>query len=501
MMEKGSSARAQTAASLGVNPGLVQVGADVIELVTSGMYVSPVTIYREYVQNAADAIDAARSAGVLQPSQLGTVSINIDHAERRVSIRDNGTGIPHERALAILLSIGGSPKRGTDARGFRGVGRLSGLAYCRELQFRTSALGQSEVSTITIDCRKLRSSLSQARSGADLREIVANAVDINTESVVEPDDHFFEVTLKDVARHRQDILLNERHIAHYLGQVAPVPFDPAFSFADRINSEIARFLPDRQSVELSVNGERVTRPFRDALIQPGTTKRIPIDDIEFFELANVDGEVGGIGWLGHHDYVSSISTSLGVRGLRARVGDVQIGEANLFDDIFKESRFNGWTIGEVHILDRRLLPNGRRDNFEVNHHSYNLLVQLGPIAARVSQRCRTTSVSRNASLIIRNTLDAIDELLARQNIDRGQLSRSLAAVDRSMLKLRAVNDETAREDFRMRLGRAQTALSELRPADGERVVSSDAVMALVARIVTNREQAAKLVAELQRLGA
>ena len=31
----------------------IRVGKDVIEIVTSGMYVSPVTVFREYVQNAA----------------------------------------------------------------------------------------------------------------------------------------------------------------------------------------------------------------------------------------------------------------------------------------------------------------------------------------------------------------------------------------------------------------------------------------------------------------
>ena len=52
--------------------------------------------------------------------------------------------------------------------------------------------------------------------------------------------------------------------------------------------------------------------------------------------------------------------------------DVQVGESNLFEDSFKEPRFNGWTIGEIHVLDRRVVPNARRDNFEVN--PYPILV-------------------------------------------------------------------------------------------------------------------------------
>src|SRR5215472_14316616 len=112
------------------------------------MYVSPVTIYREYIQNAADAVDAARAQGLIGPRSRGVVSISFDHGARSVVIRDNGAGLTKGAVLSSLLSIGASSKRGTGARGFRGVGRLSGLAYCRELEFRTKAAGEDEVSTV-----------------------------------------------------------------------------------------------------------------------------------------------------------------------------------------------------------------------------------------------------------------------------------------------------------------------------------------------------------------
>ena len=34
--------------------------------------------------------------------------------------------------------------------------------------------------------------------------------------------------------------------------------------------------------------------------------------------------------------------------------------------VFKDARFNGWSIGEVFAVDTRLIPNARRDNFEKN---------------------------------------------------------------------------------------------------------------------------------------
>ena len=71
----------------------VRIGKDVIEILTSGMYVSPVTVYREYIQNAADSIDAARSEGIISSRGRGRVSVDLDHATRSAVIRDNGAGV------------------------------------------------------------------------------------------------------------------------------------------------------------------------------------------------------------------------------------------------------------------------------------------------------------------------------------------------------------------------------------------------------------------------
>src|SRR6185312_11946635 len=112
---------------------------------SGAMYVDPLTIYREYVQNAADAIDEARANGWLSADEPGAVTFRLDPDTRSVLIRDNGAGIPVREAASRLLAIGASAKRGTSARGFRGVGRLAGLAYARQLTFRTRSCGDTEI--------------------------------------------------------------------------------------------------------------------------------------------------------------------------------------------------------------------------------------------------------------------------------------------------------------------------------------------------------------------
>jgi hypothetical protein len=89
-----------------------------------------------------------------------------------------------------------------------------------------------------------------------------------------------------------------------------------------------------------------------------------------------------------------VPTGTGFKGLKFRVGNVQIGGNTLLEEFFTEPRFNSWSIGEVHIFDKRIVPNARRDDFEQNAHYSNLLNQLSPIARAVSKLCRTSSKRR-----------------------------------------------------------------------------------------------------------
>src|SRR5436190_1410965 len=86
------------------------IGKDILELLSSSMYVDPMTIYREYVQNAADAIDDAFRQGVLSGSDPRTISIDFDPKDRSVRIRDNGIGVSENDFVSLLTRVGASDK-------------------------------------------------------------------------------------------------------------------------------------------------------------------------------------------------------------------------------------------------------------------------------------------------------------------------------------------------------------------------------------------------------
>src|SRR5258706_13050322 len=93
----------------------VIVGRDILELLSSAMYVDPLTIFREFIQNAADALDEAEEAGLFSDTRRPRVEITLDPGSRGMKIRDNGIGIPCTWGSRRPTSLGASKKRGTNA--------------------------------------------------------------------------------------------------------------------------------------------------------------------------------------------------------------------------------------------------------------------------------------------------------------------------------------------------------------------------------------------------
>jgi len=380
----------------GIDTPEVFVGKDILELLGSSMYVNPLAIFREYVQNATDAIDDAVATGLLPSSADGRIEINLDHIDRRVVIRDNGVGLSNSDFPASMLSFGASTKRGTDARGFRGVGRLSALGYVQQLVFRSRAMGDTKVLKATWDGRVVKRMLASTAADTDLCTIVRNAVTIKQ---IDPDGyptHFFEVDLIKPRRIANDRLLNEVEIATFIGQVCPCPFSLDFSFGREISGLLAPHGRAGKAYKIYINGSEtpVYRPYRDQVAY-SNIKAASLRRLRSFEIESIEGGIAAVGWLIHHDYQGAIPVSQGVRGLRARVGNIQVGHDRLFLEVFPEDRFCSWSIGEVHVLDVRVVPNGRWDEFESNGHLDNIIAHLRPIGAEVARECRFSSQKRN----------------------------------------------------------------------------------------------------------
>lgn len=369
------------------------VGHDLLELLTQAMYVDPLTIYREYIQNAADAIDEARRSGIFGANKTGRVDVYIDLPERAIRIRDNGASIPRGLFIHRLLAIGLSSKRGKGMRGFRGIGRLAGLGYCQELVFRGRSEAREPVTEVTWSARKLKELLNSDWPLHDLQSAVTEIVTVNRSSGGSWPARFFEVELRKVLRIKNDVLLNPDAVHEYLSQVAPVQFRQDFDYGDRIEEFLHRH-GIGEVIELIINGNiTVQRPHQSAFA-PTPKLTDNFSQIEFFEIPGLDG-LDAIGWVLHHGYLGALLKTLNFGGLRLRKGNIQIGENDIVAALFGETRFNSWCVGEFHILNKKILPNGRRDNFEHSVYYANFQSYVSKIAMELSRTCRARSGIRN----------------------------------------------------------------------------------------------------------
>src|SRR5262249_26161948 len=141
------------------------------------------------------------------------ISISLDHEQRSVVIRDRGIGVPNSDFVRRLTAIGASSKRGRSRRGFRGVGRLSGLGYCQGLVFRSRSSASEKVKELRWNCRVLRERLRDPSFQGSLQELIREvATTANVLDGSKYPDNFFEVEMLKVLRIRNDLLMNEEEI-------------------------------------------------------------------------------------------------------------------------------------------------------------------------------------------------------------------------------------------------------------------------------------------------
>ena len=175
-------------------------------------------------------------------------------------IRDNGPGIAPDKAQQMLTSLGASEKEGLN-RGFRGIGRLSALAFCRRLEFRcASAEAPQVLSSLVIDSERLRQILSDPGEKTRTMQEVMHEICTFSQSRLQnrsARDSFFEVVLHEADSHGTLGYGNGRLIGDhaavwwFLSMAAPVPFDRMlFSVWRKYRSLLSKggaWIPDVQN--------------------------------------------------------------------------------------------------------------------------------------------------------------------------------------------------------------------------------------------------------------
>ncbi len=341
------------------------IGKNVIETLTLGMYEDSRFIYREYVQNAADQIDVAVEEGILEKKSKGEINITIEIHKKCISVEDNATGIRSEDVLHFLGDVANSQKDRTKRKGFRGIGRLGGLGYCKTLVFETSYKGENVKSKITLNANQLREIIEDKSIKMDAAAVIS--VITTLEKFKEDvESHYFKVKLNEVTNEE---LLDVKKVTEYLSMVAPVPFKQAFPFTEKIHSYfyVNNIKIEEYDIHLNINNEKLHKPYKIDIYDKNGISKAKILDVSFFKIRNEENELIAIGWYGVSDLLNfQIHESNIERGIRLRKDNIGIGSEITLSKFFGQFRQNLNYIGEVHAISPSFIPNARRDYFNDN---------------------------------------------------------------------------------------------------------------------------------------
>jgi hypothetical protein len=428
-----------------VLPDPIEVGSFFLETLTTGMYEDPFHCIREYVQNGLDAIQDAVAKDQLR-AEDGEITVTIITGAKgpSLTVRDNGTGIPLDRAYSTLVSLGASRKTPTKHAGFRGIGRLAGIAYCKTLRFKTKAAGEAKATIVEWDCGRVRSYFAPGADPVDVRAVVKSSVKTwqVDEAVAE---HYTEVEMSRLAHLGEEFVEIEK-LQPYLRQVCPVDYPNDFDHAEQVRNLASGYGDKAPVVRVTLQQKRerlpIYKPYKAAY---PTSRRNSISKVTHLETFSRKDH-GWYGWFGVSNFPGEIVDD-SAAGVRFRVKNIQVGDAGIIMDLAEqltaagsERRLMRWAVGEIFVTSTEVVPNARRDGFEdsaawraiqkdVKEQVAKLIIKQirGASSLRSAMNAFATVAERLEGQIARDAITSAEKAAIGQEIAR-QLT-SLAGVE------------------------------------------------------------------------
>ena len=331
------------------------------------LYSDEKTIYREYVQNAADQVDKAVAEGLMNKGEEH-IQIEIDPENRSIIIEDNATGIAEANVVPILRNIAHSTKqRGVD-KGFRGIGRLGGLGYCANLRFETSFKGEPVKSIMKWDAELLKFIINDRDNQEEAVEVLERVTETNTYKERE-DAHYFRVVMEDVT---SDDLLDVKSVTDYLSMVAPVDINSRFIFRSKIREYMKENNLSLDTYNIYINDTQIYKPYTNYIYEDNHGGKKQVDDIldvDFLMEKDENDEIIYWGWYSLSRLNGQMKPLNIARGIRLRKSNIQIGDEEICKKFFtktEDQRYSFYYFGEIHAVSKNLIPNSRRDYFGEN---------------------------------------------------------------------------------------------------------------------------------------
>lgn len=345
------------------------IGKGILKICMGDNYTDATVVFREYVQNAIDAIYQAESLGIISNTDN---YVSIDTNSGNVQIMDRGIGVKSEEIGPVLVDLGNSTKSTSDI-GQYGIGRLSGANWCDRIKFETSYRGEDVRSVLIFDA-KLARTLVQEKDGQDCGDVMDQVTFYNSEQE-DIEEHYFRVTLENVKEELRD----EDTIRNYLSFIAPVPYDDNFyddcqKKAFLKHPEFKELSSKEKTCKVHLNGKPVVKPYTSTIYID--SKPLKITPPTFFLINDEDFGDLAWGWYSINEEARQMGENVNYKGLRLRAKNMAVGTQDYLISSFNNPTDANYVIGEVFVINEGIQPTGSRDGIKSSKEYTELLIRL-----------------------------------------------------------------------------------------------------------------------------
>ncbi len=430
------------------------IGAEIISILTKGMYQDPRDALREYIQNAVDA---------------NSKNIDVKIRQNTIVVEDDGVGMSHD-VLRKALRVGVSDKKPGKDVGFMGIGIYSAYHLCETLIIFSKSKENSPC-RLQINFKGMKKDLSSQKELRlndkltgdeliDLQTLLENHIFLSDENTL-ADDEFPEIGTRvelmgvDTNFHKE--LTDFDFVAGYLKDAIPLHFDHNnFEWGKEIEEKItetcnkhnAKF--ELVNVKLQVNSriEDLYKPYYDTDFhsnksQPPTYKELK-EGRRFI----------GVIWGCLNSTRNKIKEKK-LRGFLIRKQGFAIGRREQVVKYFNAHTHFDRYLGEIIVVNPKLLPNASRDDFEFTNLRtlfYNLLAKAGSLYNQKSKGFQDYTSALDKINIITKEVKKINAEFTRFEKNTDKLVGFLVDLNnflndvKSIIKRNVFKDEAGKKD-------------------------------------------------------
>ena len=333
-----------------------ELGGELLDILSRGLYTDARDALREYVQNSVDA-------------HANNVHITVDGPV--VTVRDDGDGMDFD-TLRRARRLGASDKGARFNVGFRGIGIYSAFGMCETLTINTRQSEAPEVLGLRMHFGAMSRVLERdrdapKRSSIALTDLLFEHTEfIRSDYTGDLDDHFTMVRLEGLQTEYRSQLSNLSKVHEYLLNTLPVLF-PEAGYGSDVNQwmrDVLGLNPIKVVLRVGKESELVVAP------QLATRVHKPQNNY----LEDADGRKLAFMWYAlssTRDQVSADHSAVAdsdVGGFLLKIKGFTLGDRsnikNLWPSLGARALYHHYT-GEIHVLDEAgAIPNAARNNLE-----------------------------------------------------------------------------------------------------------------------------------------